>query len=217
MTAHERGSEVAGYRIESLIGRGGMAEVYRAEDLRLGRMVALKLLSPQLADNDEFRKRFIREIAARRRPWNTPTSFRSSRPGRLTGSCSSRCATSPATTWRGCWPSRAAGCPWSGRWSCSDRSETHSIRPPGPGSVHRDVKPGNILVASGSHPGHAWGDHLYLTDFGLTKRTVEVTGGLTGTGRFLGTVHYVSPEQIQGKAVGPGTDIYAWAACSISA
>ena len=62
---------------------------------------------------------------------------------------------------------------------------------------------------SGSARGDARGDHVYLTDFGLTKRTTELSGGLTGTGHFLGTVDYVSPEQIQGKPVGPGTDIYA--------
>src|SRR6476469_5234454 len=61
MTTHEPGSEIAGYRIESLIGRGGMAVVYRAEDLRLGRKVALKLLSPQLGESEQFRQRFIRE------------------------------------------------------------------------------------------------------------------------------------------------------------
>ena len=61
MTTHEPGSEIAGYRIESLIGRGGMAVVYRAEDTRLGRKVALKLLTPQLAESEQFRQRFIRE------------------------------------------------------------------------------------------------------------------------------------------------------------
>src|SRR4051812_12018909 len=61
MTEQQPGTEIAGYRIESLIGRGGMAVVYRAEDMRLGRKVALKLLSPQLADNDQFRQRFIKE------------------------------------------------------------------------------------------------------------------------------------------------------------
>src|SRR5207245_6177011 len=61
MSSYGPGSEIAGYRIESLIGRGGMAVVYRAEDMRLGRKVALKLLSPLLADNEDFRKRFIRE------------------------------------------------------------------------------------------------------------------------------------------------------------
>ena len=60
-TTQEPGTEIAGYRIESLIGRGGMAVVYRAEDMRLGRKVALKLLTPQLADNEQFRQRFIRE------------------------------------------------------------------------------------------------------------------------------------------------------------
>src|SRR3954468_1926040 len=61
MTTHEPGSEIAGYRIESVIGHGGMAIVYRAEDMRLGRKVALKLLTPQLDGNDEFRQRFIME------------------------------------------------------------------------------------------------------------------------------------------------------------
>src|SRR5438128_3776932 len=61
MTSYQPGSEIAGYRIESLVGRGGMAVVYRAEDLRLGRKVALKLLSAQLADSEQFRQRFIME------------------------------------------------------------------------------------------------------------------------------------------------------------
>src|ERR671929_1744040 len=61
MNTYQPGNEIAGYRIESLIGRGGMAVVYLAEDLRLGRKVALKLLTPQLADSEQFRQRFIRE------------------------------------------------------------------------------------------------------------------------------------------------------------
>src|SRR3712207_9511648 len=55
------GTELAGYRIRSLIGRGGMAYVYRAEDGRLGRTVALKVLAPELGDNQDFRRRFLRE------------------------------------------------------------------------------------------------------------------------------------------------------------
>ena len=61
MTDYQSGFEVAGYRIESVIGRGGMAVVYRAEDTRLGRKVALKVLTPVLAHNEQFQQRFIRE------------------------------------------------------------------------------------------------------------------------------------------------------------
>ncbi|MEA2220888.1 MAG: hypothetical protein QOJ35_3514, partial [Solirubrobacteraceae bacterium] len=53
------GSELGGYRIEVLVGKGGMGVVYRAEDLQLGRKVALKLLSPELAENEGFRERFV--------------------------------------------------------------------------------------------------------------------------------------------------------------
>ena len=88
MTTQQPGGEIAGYRIESLIGRGGMAVVYRAEDLRLGRKAALKLLSPQLADNQEFRERFIRESAWPGRS-TTRTSSPCTRPGRPTASCTS--------------------------------------------------------------------------------------------------------------------------------
>jgi hypothetical protein len=74
------------------------------------------------------------------------------------------------------------------------------------GLVHRDIKPGNILVATARHQRHG---HVYLTDFGLTKRTSALSAGLTGAGHLLGTVDYISPEQIQGKPVQAASDIYA--------
>lgn len=71
------------------------------------------------------------------------------------------------------------------------------------GLVHRDVKPGNILVAAG--------DHVYLTDFGLTKRTDE-SQKMTATGMFVGAVDYIAAEQIEGRSLDARADIYALSA-----
>jgi Protein kinase domain len=208
MTTHQPGSKIAGYRIESLIGRGGMAVVYRAEDLRLGRKVALKLLSPQLADSEEFRQRFIREsrlAAALDHPNIIPIYEAGESDGQLfiamryvVGSdLKARLAEQGGRLPVGL-TLRLFG-------QIADALDAAHRA----GLVHRDVKPGNILITTREWREHAQRDHVYLTDFGLTKRTSELSGALTGTGQFLGTVDYVSPEQIQGKPVGPGTDIYA--------
>src|SRR3954453_4364902 len=208
MTTHQPGNEIAGYRIESLIGRGGMAVVYRAEDTRLGRKVALKLLSPQLADNEEFRQRFIREsrlAASLDHPNIVPIYEAGEADGQL------------FIAMRYVVGSDLKGLLTEGGPLPDDRTlrllgqiadaldAAHRA-----GLVHRDVKPANVLVAAALESGrYASGGHVYLTDFGLTKRSAEMSAGLTGTGHFLGTVDYVSPEQIQGKQAGPATDVYA--------
>jgi YVTN family beta-propeller protein len=209
MSTYEPGSEIAGYRIESLVGRGGMAVVYRAEDLRLGRKVALKLLSAQLADSEQFRQRFIREsrLAA---SLDHPNIVPIYEAGEADGQLFIAMRYVLGSDLKGLLVEQGGRLP-------ADRTlrllvqigdaldSAHRA-----GLVHRDVKPGNILVVAGherARPGQ--GDHVYLTDFGLTKRAAELSGGLTGTGHFLGTVDYVSPEQIQGRPVGAGTDIYA--------
>ena len=209
MTTYEPGSVIAGYRIDSLIGRGGMAVVYRAEDMRLGRKVALKLLSPQLADNEQFRQRFIQEsrlAASLDHPNIVPIYEAGEADGQLY--IAMRYVVGPDL--KGLLADQGGRLPleWALRLFGQIGDALDSAHRAG--LVHRDVKPANILVAeSQERPGDARGYHAYLTDFGLTKRTSELTGGLTGTGHFLGTVDYVSPEQIQGKPVGPGTDIYA--------
>ena len=208
MTVHEPGTELAGYRIESLIGRGGMAVVYRAEDMRLGRKVALKLLPPQLADSEQFRQRFMREsrlAASLDHPNIVPVYEAGEADGQLFIAMRYVIGSDMKAVLadEGALPVSRTLRLYTQIGDALDAAHRAGL-------VHRDVKPANVLVVAGpEHTRHAQGDHVYLTDFGLTKRTSELSGGLTGTGHFLGTVDYVAPEQIQGRPVGPGTDIYA--------
>jgi YVTN family beta-propeller protein len=208
MITYQPGSEIAGYRIESLIGRGGMAVVYRAEDTRLSRKVALKLLSPQLADSEQFRQRFIREsrLAA---SLDHPNIVPIYEAGEADEQLFIAMRYVVGNDLKGVLAEQGGRLPVDWTLPLFDQVADALDCAHDAGLVHRDVKPGNILVAAGDRPRAGHGQHVYLTDFGLTKRTSELSGGLTGTGRFLGTVDYVSPEQIQGRPVGPATDIYA--------
>jgi serine/threonine protein kinase len=202
------GAEIAGYRIESVIGRGGMAVVYRAEDSRLGRKVALKLLAPVLAQNHHFQQRFIREsrLAA---SLDHPNIVPIYEAGESEGHLFIAMRYVPGSDLKAVLAEERQLSP--ARLlrlfvQIGDALDAAHLL----GLVHRDVKPGNILVSSMvEHSGHAHPDHVYLTDFGLTKRTSSLSGSLTDTGHFLGTVDYVSPEQIQGGALSPATDTYA--------
>ena len=209
MTEHLAGFQIAGYRVESVIGRGGMAMVYRAQDVRLGRRVALKLLDPVLAGSREFQRRFIREsqlAASLDHPNIVPIyeageanaqlfiAMRYVVGGDLKGLLTEGRALLPVTRVLRLFVQIGEAL-----------DAAHRL-----GLVHRDVKPANVLVATGSEQsGHACSDHVYLSDFGLTKRISSDSTVLTGTGRFVGTVDYVSPEQIQGAPLGPTADVYA--------
>jgi YVTN family beta-propeller protein len=208
MATHEPGTEIAGYRIESFIGRGGMAVVYRAEDMRLGRKVALKLLTPQLADSEQFRQRFIREsrLAA---SLDHPNIVPIYEAGEADGQLFISMRYVIGADLKGVLAEMGGQLPLDRTLRLFGQVGSALDSAHRAGLVHRDVKPANILVAADERPGSARRDHVYLTDFGLTKRTTEMSSGLTGTGHFLGTVDYVSPEQIQGRPVGSGTDIYA--------
>jgi len=203
------GAEIAGYRIESVIGRGGMAVVYRAEDSRLGRKVALKLLAPVLAQNSHFQQRFIREsrLAA---SLDHPNIVPIYEAGESDGHLFIAMRYVPGSDLKAVLAQEKRLSP--ARLlrlfvQIGDALDAAHLL----GLVHRDVKPGNILVSSVvEHSGHAHPDHVYLTDFGLTKRTSSLSGSLTDTGHFLGTVDYVSPEQIQGGPLSPATDTYAF-------
>ncbi|MDX6336670.1 MAG: hypothetical protein QOG05_4010 [Streptosporangiaceae bacterium] len=202
------GSRLAGYRLDEQIGRGGMAVVYRAWDNRLDRPVAIKVLSPELARDEAFRQRFIREsrtAAAVDHPNIIPIFEAGEANGVLFiamrfvqgPNVQSLVETGgPLTVARACHIITQVA-------AALEAAHSHGL-------VHRDVKPGNILLdaaGGGDYPGHA-----YLCDFGLSKRALSVSA-LTSTGQFLGTLDYIAPEQIEARAVDGRTDEYALA-CS---
>jgi streptogramin lyase len=205
-TSLESGGVVGGYRIESLIGRGGMASVYLAEDGRLKRKVALKILSPELAGDDAFRRRFVDEserLASVDHPNIIPVYEAGQDDGHLFIAMryvESTDLTELIASEGHLSPERAVSIVTQ---VAGALDAAHAK-----GLVHRDVKPANVLVAVGSSGDGS--DHAYLSDFGLTKRTQE-TSGLTRTGSFMGTIDYVAPEQISGTSVDGRTDQYALA------
>jgi ABC-type transport system substrate-binding protein/DNA-binding beta-propeller fold protein YncE len=192
------GTELAGYRIESLLGRGGMGVVYRAHDLALDRKVALKLLAPELAEDVRFRERFLREsrlAASLDHPAIIPIYEAGEVAGQLyiamrvvEGTDLKRLLAEEGVLEVG----RALGL----IEQVADALDAAHER----GLVHRDVKPSNILVDGRGH--------CYLADFGLSRRMAEQATGL-GAGRSLGTVEYVAPEQIRGDELDGRADLYS--------
>ncbi|MEV7930216.1 serine/threonine-protein kinase [Kitasatospora sp. NPDC088779] len=197
------GRRIAGYQLEREIGRGGMAVVYRAKDLRLGRTVAVKLLAPELARNEVFRQRFMHEseaAAAIDHPHIIPVfeagehdgilfiAMRYVEGGDLRGLMNRGGPFSAERTARLALQIASA----------LDAAHDHDL-------VHRDVKPGNVLVAAGTDSEHP--EHLYLADFGLTKKSLSLSG-LTSVGQIVGTLDYAAPEQISGRPLDGRCDQY---------
>src|SRR3954447_12421645 len=194
------GATFADHRIDGVLGQGGMGVVYRATDLRLNRPVALKLIKPELSLDEDFRRRFRREseLAASVRQPNVVTIYQAGDSAGLlyvTMDLIDGVDLRAVITQHGRLDLVTATEVTSQVAAALDAA--HAC-----GLVHRDVKPANVLVAKGMPM------HVYLTDFGLTKRTSSQSG-LTKTGLFVGTLDYAAPEQIQGWPVDARADVYA--------
>jgi serine/threonine-protein kinase len=199
------GRVLEGYRIESELGRGGQAVVYRATQLALQRQVALKIVSHQLSADPSFLERFKREgIAAAN--LDHPHVIPVYEAGEAEGMAflSMKFVDGPSLD----------GVIRSGHGLSAQRAMSILRQVAealdyahGTGLVHRDIKPANILLGPG--------DHAYLSDFGLT-RAIEGSK-LTSSGVWMGTLEYVAPEQIKGSAITAAADRYALAVVAYEA
>jgi tRNA A-37 threonylcarbamoyl transferase component Bud32 len=200
------GTVVAGCRIEERLGPGGMSLVYLAVHATLGRKVAIKFLAPELADDEAYRGRFLREsrlAAALHHPNIVPIHD----AGEVDGI--------PYITMHFVEGTDLAALLLREAPLATDRILAIMFQVAGAlddahdrGLVHRDVKPANILIASGE--GVEAPGHVYLTDFGLAKQVAGVGAALTKQGLFMGTLDYIAPEQIQGQEVDRRTDVYSF-------
>ncbi len=195
------GDEFAGYRIERRLGRGGMGILYLAVEPGLDRHVALKLIAPEAAADEVFARRFAEEsrIAASIEHPNVVPIYAAGEEGGVPWIAMRYVAGSDLGR-------RLAG---EGKLEPSEAvalvaqvgaglDAIHAV-----GLVHRDVKPANVLLS-----GEPGSEHAYITDFGVA-RNVATESGLTQTGRFVGTLDYVAPEQISGGPLDARVDVYA--------
>ena len=198
------GDEFAGYLLRAVVGRGGMSVVFQAENPRLGSVVALKVLAPELATNDVFRARFLEEsrIAA---SLNHPNVIPIYDVGSLDGLLYIAMRYVSGTDLRALLKKQEGPIPAAYAVFLVGQAARALDAAHRKGLVHRDVKPGNLLIEHGVDGDP---DHVYLSDFGITKYTLS-RSGLTKTGEFLGTIDYVSPEQIQESFVDGKADQYS--------
>jgi serine/threonine protein kinase len=195
------GDDFAGYRIERRLGRGGMGILYLAVEPGLERRVALKLIAPEAAAEEVFAKRFAEEsriAASIEHPNVVPIYAAGAESGvpyiamrYVAGSDLGRRITREGRLE----PAEAVALIAQ---VANGLDAIHAA-----GLVHRDVKPANVLLS-----GEEGDQHAYITDFGVA-RNVATNSGLTQTGRFVGTLDYVAPEQISGATVDARVDVYA--------
>jgi ABC-type transport system substrate-binding protein len=195
------GTIIAGFRVESLLGEGAMGTVYLAEETTSGRRVALKLLTPDLANDERFRARFLRETelaASLDDPHVVPTLAAGEEDGTLYLAMAHVDGSDLRKLLRNegrFEPERAIDL--IGQVASALDSANRA------GLVHRDVKPANILVENTDE-----GERAYVCDFGLARHVTSVSS-LTSDRGFVGTIDYVPPEQVEGGTVDGRADVYS--------
>jgi serine/threonine-protein kinase len=206
-----RGAELGPYRIEALVGAGGMGEVYRAHDERLGRDVAIKVLPSHVESDTRLKQRLEREgkaLATLSHPHICPVFDVGHQDGvdylvmeYLEGE------TLASRLLKGPLPTRQAL-----QWAVEIASALDAAH--GKGVVHRDLKPGNVMITPGG---------ARLLDFGVARQRASPPGSategrpppstsLTGEGLIVGTLPFMAPEQLTGAEVDARTDIFAFGA-----
>ncbi len=193
------GDQLAGCRIESVIGRGGMGVVYRALQLDLGRPVALKVIAVDRAGDEEFRERFGREArmaAAIDHPNVVPVYAAGEEDGALFLVMRFVAGNDLHRLVRRDGPLPAARAAAIVAQVGAALDAAHAA-----GLVHRDVKPANVLLTGEE-------EHAYLSDFGLT-RMIDPHHPITDSGQWIGTVDFASPEQLSGARADARSDVYA--------
>jgi Protein kinase domain len=196
------GTDLAGYRIERVLGRGGMSVVYLAHDSRLKRNVALKVLAPELAEDEGFRVRFLREshLAASLDHPNVVPVYEA---GEVDGLLYIAMRYVVGTDLKALLRAEGALAPERAlalvAQVASALDAAHER-----GLVHRDVKPSNVLLTG--RPGE---EHCYLADFGLSTSTSDRS--VADARQIVGTIDYVAPEQIRGLEVDGRADVYSLA------
>ena len=195
------GDEIAGYTLESLVGRGGMGEVFRAVDGHLARAVALKVLAPGLVHDEASRDRILREsqlAASIDHPNVIPVYAAGEADGhvyiamRLVEGSDLRSVLRRDGRLE---PARAIALVAQ---VASALDAAHAR-----GLVHRDVKPSNVLIDSQQER-----EHCYLADFGITTTASDLQP-VDVSQRLLGTLAYVAPEQVRGDPVDARADVYS--------